>query len=98
MTDAGLILLTQHSSRLKCLDVSQCDQLSGGSVRSIAEVSYIALLPSEDVSTCYREYWKRSIKFMSLLIILFYIIYELKIYIGVPVSAICYNIIIANWL
>ena len=39
VTDAGLILLTQHSSRLHCLDVSQCDQLSGGSIRSIAEVS-----------------------------------------------------------
>ena len=38
VTDAGLILLTQHSSRLTCLDVSQCDQLSGGSIRSIAEV------------------------------------------------------------
>ena len=39
VTDAGLILLTQHSSQLQCLDISHCDQLSGGAIRSVAEVS-----------------------------------------------------------
>ena len=39
MTDAGLILLTQHSLQLQVLDISACDHLSGGSIRSICEVS-----------------------------------------------------------